>query len=131
MPPGDRGMLRPQPREGMRPVTIEAIQRGDVSVLRIRGEVRIGQPTTLLRDTCREALQQGRRQIVLDMLDVPWLDSSGLGEVFACYKRAREVQGSVKLVLRGKSYSLFTITQLDRVFEIFDDVEAAVASFTA
>jgi anti-anti-sigma factor len=113
----------------MRPVTIEATQRGDVCILRITGEMRIGQPTTLLRDRCREFLQQGQRQFVLDMLGVPWLDSSGLGEVFACFKRAREAQGVVKLVLQGKSYSLFTITQLDRVFEIFDDVEAAVASF--
>ena len=49
----------------------------------------------------------------------------------ACFKRAREVGGAVKLVLRGKSYSLFTITQLDRVFEIFDDVDAAVTELRA
>ena len=45
-------------------------------------------------------------------------------------QQVREVQGVVKLVLRGKSYSLFTITQLDKVFEIFDDASAAVASFS-
>ena len=114
----------------MRPITIKSVKKGQVCVLHIAGEVRIGQPTTLLRDQCRELLQQGERHFVLDMLEVPWLDSSGLGEVFACYKRAREVQGVVKLVLRGKSYSLFTITQLDRVFEIFDEVDAAVTSFS-
>jgi anti-sigma B factor antagonist len=114
----------------MRPVKIEVDKRGSVCVLRITGEVRIGQPTALLRQTCRERIEAGERSIVLDMLEVPWLDSSGLGEVFACYKRAREAQGAVKLVLRGKSYSLFTITQLDKVFEIFDDVEAAVASYS-
>jgi anti-sigma B factor antagonist len=113
----------------MRPVTIDVEKRGEVCILDIKGEVRFGQPTALLRQTCRQLIERGERDFVLDMLDVPWLDSSGLGEVFACFKRARQVGGAVKLVLRGKSYSLFTIAQLDRVFEIFDDTEAAVASF--
>ena len=112
----------------MRPVTIEIRKIGAVCVLKIKGEVRIGQPTQVLRNTSRELIKQGQRVFVMDMLGVPWLDSSGLGEVFACYKRAREVDGVVKLVLRGKSYSMFTITRLDKVFEIFDDVDAAVAS---
>lgn len=115
----------------MRPVTIDVRKSGKVCILDIKGEVRIGQPTVLLRQKCRELIEQGEREFVLDMLDVPWLDSSGLGEVFACFKRAREIDGVIKLVLRGKSYSLFTITQLDRVFEIFDDADAAVASFTS
>jgi anti-sigma B factor antagonist len=113
----------------MRPVNIEVIQNGDVAVLDIDGEVRIGQPTVLLRNESKRLLEEGQRLFVLDMLDVPWLDSSGLGEVFACYKRAREVDGVVKLVLRGKAYTLFTITRLDKVFEIFGNAEAALASF--
>ena len=115
----------------MRPVVIEIQKRGEVCVLDIEGEVRLGQPTAVLREKSKQLIGQGERNFVLDMLDVPWLDSSGLGEVFACYKRAREVDGEVKLVLRGRSYSLFTITQLDRVFDIFDDTDAAVASFSA
>jgi anti-sigma B factor antagonist len=113
----------------MRPITIDVRKTGNVCVLDIKGEVRIGQPTTVLRDKSRELVERGERFFVLDMLDVPWLDSSGLGEVFACFKRVREIGGVVKLVLRGKSYSLFTITRLDKVFEIFDDTDAAVASF--
>lgn len=113
----------------MRPITIEVRKQGAVCVLDIEGEVRLGQPTTLLRQRSRELVEQGERLFVLDLLDVYWLDSSGLGEVFACFKRAREVDGAVKLVLKGKPYSLFTLTQLDRVFEIFDDTDAAVASF--
>ena len=90
----------------------------------------MGRDLQLLRQKSKELVEQGERVFVLDMLDVPWLDSSGLGEVFASFKRAREVDGEVKLVLRGKSYSLFTITRLDKVFEIFDDVDSAVASFS-
>jgi anti-sigma B factor antagonist len=113
----------------MRPVTIDVRKVDGVCVLEISGEVRIGHPTAVLREKSRELIAAGERNFVLNMLDVPWLDSSGLGEVFATFKRAREKHGTVKLVLRGKSYSLFTITQLDKVFEIFDDVEAALASF--
>ena len=113
----------------MRPVTIDVRKAGKVCILDIEGEVRIGQPTVLLRAKSKELIEQGERDFVLDMLGVPWLDSSGMGEVFACYKRAREAGGAVRLVLRGKSYSLFTITRLDRVFDIFDDTESAVASF--
>ena len=115
----------------MRPIKIDVRKSGDVCILDITGEVRIGHPTTALREKSKELIEQGERFFVIDMLGVPWLDSSGLGEVFACFKRARERQGVVKLVLRGKSYSLFTITQLDKVFEIFDDAEQAVASFSA
>ena len=114
----------------MRPVKIDIEKNGTVCVFHITGEVRIGQPTALLRQSCREKIAEGERSFVLDMLEVSWLDSSGLGEVFACYKRAREAQGTVKLVLRGKSYSLFTITQLDKVFEIYDEVDAAIASYS-
>ncbi len=113
----------------MRSVQIVVRKSGEICILDISGEVRIGQPTSVLRHKCRELIEAGERNFVLNMLDVPWLDSSGLGEVFACYKRAREKEGVVKLVLRGECYSLFTITQLDRVFEIFDNPDDAVASF--
>lgn len=114
----------------MRGITIDVRKSGDVCILDIAGEVRIGEPTHQLRRKSRELLKAGEYNLVLDMLDVPWLDSSGIGEVFACFKRVREKGGVVKLVLRGKSYSLFTITQLDRVFEIFDDADSAIASFS-
>ena len=113
----------------MRRVTIDVRKRGEVCILDIGGEVRIGDPADRLRQKSKELVDSGERFFVLDMLDVPWLDSSGIGEVFACYKRARELEGVVKLVLKGKSYSLFTITQLDSVFEIFDNVDEAIASF--
>ena len=112
-------------------VKIETRRIGDVCILEISGEIRIGPPTAMLRQKSRELIEAGERLFVLNMLEVPWLDSSGLGEVFASYKRAREHEGEVKLVLRGKSYSLFTITQLDKVFEIFDNPEDAVASFSS
>ena len=113
----------------MRRVTVDVRRHGDVCILDIGGELRIGEATDKLRQQSKKLVDTGERFFVLDMLDVPWLDSSGIGEVFACYKRARELGGVVKLVLKGKSYSLFTITRLDSVFEIFDTAEEAIASF--
>ena len=108
---------------------IEIEMRGNVSVVHIGGEIALGKSTALLSRKTRELVDSGVRKIVLDMQNVPWLDSSGMGEVFACYKRARARGGVVKLVLSGKSRSLFTFTELHRVFEIFDDLEEAVNSF--
>jgi anti-sigma B factor antagonist len=108
---------------------IDVRKEGPVVVLEIEGEVRIGEPANLLRSRSRELLDSGERLFVFDMRRVPWLDSSGLGEVFACHKRAREKDGAVKVVLTGKPCELFAITQLDRIFEIFDDLPAALASF--
>jgi anti-sigma B factor antagonist len=109
-------------------MTVETHEQDGVQVVVLRGEVKLGQPTQTLRETSRELVAAGRNDLVLDMLDVPWLDSSGLGEVFATYKRAREHGGEVKLVLRDRAYSLFTLTQLDRVFDIHPDRARAVES---
>jgi anti-sigma B factor antagonist len=108
---------------------LEISKRGGVAVVHISGEIALGKSTALLSRKTKELVAAGVRDMVLDMQNVPWLDSSGIGEVFACYKRARAEGGAVKLVLSGKSRSLFTFTELHRVFEIFDDLDAAVSSF--
>ena len=110
-------------------MTIDVQEKQGICVLVLTGEVKLGEPTRLLRQTSRNLVAAGKQHFVLDMLAVPWLDSSGIGEVFACYKRARQNDGEVKLVVRDRSLSLFVMTQLDRVFEIFADVDAALASF--
>jgi len=112
-------------------MTIHVRDEGEICIIELTGEVKLGEPTRLLREKSRERVEAGTRFFVLDMLRVPWLDSSGIGEVFACYKRARQNDGIVKLVLKDRSLSLFTMTQLDRVFEIYGDVDRAVASFDA
>ena len=113
----------------MRDLQIGVRKQGAVSILDIAGELKLGEATIKLREKSRQLVAAGERSFILNMLDVPWLDSSGIGEVFASYKRARAEGGVVKLVLRGKSLSLFTLTELHRVFEIFPDVDAALGSF--
>jgi anti-sigma B factor antagonist len=110
-------------------VKIEVRRQGHACVLRISGEISLGSSTALLRRKCREVVEAGERCIVLDMLNVTWLDSSGIGEVMACFKRARASGGSLRLVLKGKSRSLFTFTELHRVIPVFEDLDDAVAGF--
>lgn len=108
---------------------IHVSKSSGVCVVHMQGELRLGDATRTLRSTARSLLEHGERRFVFDLLDVSWLDSSGMGEVFACYKRARAQGAVVKLALRGKTRSMFTLTQLDQVFEIFEDTDAAVDSF--
>ena len=114
----------------MRGLTVSVRKQGDVCVLDLSGELALGQATALLSAESKRLLDDGERFFILNMLEVPWLDSSGIGEVFACFKRARVHDGVVKLVLQGRSRSLFTFTQLHKVFEIFGTIAEAVASFS-
>lgn len=108
---------------------IDVDDRGDVCVVKVSGELRFGQPTALLHATSKGLIAEGRRYFVLDMLEAPWVDSSGIGEVVAFHKRARERRGVVKLAMRDKTYTQFTMCNLEKMFEIFDDENDAVASF--
>ncbi|MGD8377734.1 MAG: STAS domain-containing protein [Acidobacteriota bacterium] len=102
---------------------------GKVNVLELAGKMTIGEGDVQLRTRMKELLAAGERFFVFDMLDVPVLDSASVGEVVACYRRAREVDGSIRLVLRGRVHDTFTMTHLDRVFEIFTKVDDALGSF--
>ncbi len=98
-------------------------------MLSLAGKLCFPDATADLRQQSRELVADGEKQVVLDMLAVPWLDSSGIGEVVACYKRVREQGGTVKLVLREKPFLQFTFCHLEKMFDIYQDVDEAVASF--
>jgi len=108
---------------------IQVRKEGKIDILEFTGEISITGGTSELRDLFINRLDDGGRLFVFDLLGVAWLDSSGIGEIVACYKRARENGADVKLVLKGKAHDLFTYCALDRVFEIFESLPSAVASF--
>lgn len=108
---------------------IENHKRGDVCVLDVIGELRFGQPIGLLHLRTQELIAAGEKFFVLNMMQSPWLDSSGIGAVVEFFQRARAQRGVVKLVLTEKSRSIFTLSQLEKMFDIFGDLESAVASF--
>ncbi len=104
--------------------------KGKVDVLDLMGSLAAGGDEAL-RKTVVERLDAERRLFLFNMLEVPYIDSVGLGETVACTKRICDRGGSVKLVMRGqgKVHEVFEITGLDRAYEIFDDVEVALASW--
>ena len=103
---------------------------GQVSVVDLSGKITIGEGDVVLRDKVVELLDGGHSKILLSLEKVSYMDSAGIGELVACFKKAREKGGTVKLLKpSGKVEDLLQLTKLWEVFEIFDEEAPAVASF--
>ncbi len=111
-------------------LTIEVQQVGAVTVVRCAGQLTLGEATSRFRNTTRQMLKEGTTRILLDLAQVSYLDSSGIGELVGTYTSARNVGAAIKLVhLPRKIYDLLLITKLITVFEVFDDEARAIQSF--
>src|SRR5690242_21651055 len=111
---------------------IEERKVGDVVVLDLKGKVMLGQGDELLKDKVNSVVNQGHRKIVLNLADVPYIDSSGLGEIVRTYTTVSRQGGSMKLLnLTKRVNDLLAITKLLTVFETFDTEDDAVKSFSA
>ena len=111
-------------------MSIQVRKKGKVTIVEFSGKLTIDK-TGAMRESVERLIDEGHRLFVFDMLQVPWLDSVGIGQTVGCYRRAKDAGGTVKLALKGKAHSIFTYVELDRAFEIFDDLEEALASFAA
>ncbi len=101
-----------------------------VAVVDISGRITLGEGSTLLRDTVRDLVSKGKKQILLNLGDVTYIDSSGIGELVSAYTSVRNQGGELKLLnLTKKVHDLLQITKLYTVFDIKDDEAAAVKSF--
>ena len=111
---------------------IEERTVGDVVVLDLKGKVTLGQGDELLKDKVNSLVNQGRRKIILNLADVPYVDSAGLGEIVGTYTTVSKNGGSLKLLnLTKRITDLLAITKLLTVFETFDAESEAVRSFSA
>ncbi len=105
-------------------------QIGHVSVVDLSGKITIGEGDVALRNAVQEILEAGNQHILLNLEKVSYMDSAGIGELVACYKRAKEKEGSVKLLNpSGKVYDLLSLTKLEEVFDTFTDEKEALVSF--
>ncbi len=105
-------------------------QVGPISVVDISGKITIGEGDVVLRERVTELLDGGQAKILLNLEKVKYMDSAGIGELVACYKRAKEKDGSVKLLNpSGKVYDLLQLTKLEEVFETYTDEKEALVSF--
>lgn len=111
-------------------LNIEERRIGDVTVLDMDGNIRIGGSNVALQKAIRTLVDQGRNQIVLNLARVAYIDSSGLGELISAYVTLNKNGGQIKLLhLTQRLHELMTITKLLTVFDVYDDESQAVGSF--
>jgi anti-sigma B factor antagonist len=108
-------------------LAISITNLGDTSLLKCVGRITLGEGSVVLRDTVRDALVGGAKNIVLDLSDVSYMDSSGIGELVSAFTTTRNSGGNLVLTSLTKRVSdLLQITKLYTVFETFETVDAAV-----
>jgi anti-sigma B factor antagonist len=105
-------------------------QVSGVTILDISGRITLGDGTALLRNTTRDLISQGKKNLLLNLSQVPHIDSSGIAELVSAFVAARREGGDVKLLnLTKKVRDTVEIVKLGAIFELFDDEVAALKSF--
>ena len=109
-------------------VTVRQIDQ--VCVVDLSGKITIGEGDRVLRETLQELLENDQWRILLNLAKVPYMDSSGIGELIAGYKHAKEKNGSLKLLSPSdRVEELLRLTRLQEVVETFRDEQEAIGSF--
>ena len=110
---------------------IDERSAGDVTVLDLKGRMTMGEGDELLKDKVNSLILQGRKKLVLNLADVPYVDSAGLGEIVRTYTTVTKQGGNLKLAnLTKRITDLLSITKLLTVFDTYDSEADAVRSFT-
>jgi anti-sigma B factor antagonist len=103
---------------------------GKVAVVDLSGKITIGEGDVILREEVNKLLETDRKSILLNLDKVTYMDSAGIGELVACFKRASEAGARLKLLNpSGRVSDLLSLTKLQQVFEIFSDEKEALVSF--
>ena len=111
-------------------LTIASREVNGVTVLDLSGRITLGEGSVQLRDAIRGLISKGQKHILLNLAEVNYIDSSGLGELVSAFTTAKNQQADVKLLnLTKKVHDLLQLTKLYTVFDIKDDEASAIASF--
>jgi len=103
---------------------------GDVTVLHLQGPITLGDATARFRQIIHETLDSGKKKIVLNLAEVYYIDSSGLGELVAAHTTTSMKGGNLKLAkLTKRVQDVVQLTKVYRLFEVFPDEDSAVRSF--
>jgi anti-sigma B factor antagonist len=109
---------------------IQQSEREGIVFLHLKGRVTVGPEASALRDTVTALSAAGKRNMVLNLAEIDYIDSTGLGALVICATSSRKQGGNVKLVnLSKRSIELLVMTKLATVFEIFNDEQDALNSF--
>jgi anti-sigma B factor antagonist len=111
-------------------VKLTSRQVGDVTVIDAVGRITLGEGSSLFRDTIRDLAAKGEKKILLNLGEVSYIDSSGIGELVSGFTTVTNHGGMLKLLnLNKRVKDLLQITKLYTVFEAFEDEAAAIRSF--
>jgi anti-sigma B factor antagonist len=101
-----------------------------VTILDLSGRITLGEGSVVLRDQIRELIGKGEKKILLNLGDVTYIDSSGIGELVSAFTTVRNQGGELKLLnLTKKVHDLLQITKLYTVFDVKDDEASAIKAF--
>jgi anti-sigma B factor antagonist len=102
-----------------------------VTIVDLSGRITLGEGSVILRDTVKDLLGKGQKKILLNLGDVSYIDSSGIGELVSAFTSVRNQGGELKLLhLTKKVHDLLQITKLYTVFDVKDDEAAAIGAFS-
>jgi anti-sigma B factor antagonist len=105
-------------------------QSGSVTVLDLSGKITLGEDGTLLKDKLHSLLHQGKKSVLLNLAQVTYVDSAGLGALVSAYTTVTREGGSLKLVnITKKLQDLLSITKLLTVFDTYESEDEAIRSF--
>ena len=111
-------------------LTIASREVAGVNILDLSGRITLGEGSVQIRDAVRGLIGKGSKKILLNLGNVNYIDSSGLGELVSAFTTAKNQQADVKLLnLTKKVHDLLQLTKLYTVFDIKDDEASAIASF--
>lgn len=106
-------------------------QLDGVTIVDLAGRITLGEGSVTLRDAVRELLNRGQKKILLNLADVSYIDSSGIGELVSGFTTVTNQGGQLKLLnLTKKVHDLLQITKLYTVFEVHTDEPSAIRSFS-
>lgn len=112
------------------PLSIETRQLDDVTILECTGDLRLGETSSVFRNTFRETVKSGAKRILIDLAGVAYLDSTGIGELVGAHSIAAGAGARIKLIrLPEKVANLLRLTRLSTVFQIHETAEEASAAF--
>jgi anti-sigma B factor antagonist len=109
---------------------IQEREREGITILDFKGRIAAGPEATALREKVAEVTATGKRNLVLNLAAVDYIDSTGLGALVVCVTGLRKLGGNMKLLnLNRRNIDLLVMTKLDTVFEVFTDEQDAVSSY--
>jgi anti-sigma B factor antagonist len=102
-----------------------------ITIVDLSGRITLGEGSVVLRDTIKDLLGKGQKKILLNLGDVSYIDSSGIGELVSAFTSVRNQGGELKLLnLTKKVHDLLQITKLYTVFDVKDDEATAIGAFS-